>query len=108
VVLAREAKWAAQGSGPLVTSLCFGCAICPPRSQGARRLCHNGVNMTKLESYMSTANFFATQFLPTSTATRMTAGLPLRRGTEVLLARIPHRRRLSRPPFRATFSETRE
>jgi hypothetical protein len=32
VVLAREANWAKQGSGPVVTLLFFGCAICPPRS----------------------------------------------------------------------------
>jgi prephenate dehydratase len=32
VVLAREQKWAAQGSGPLVTTFVFRCATCPPRS----------------------------------------------------------------------------
>ncbi len=57
----------------------------------------NGVNMTKLESYMVDGNFFATQFYadvdghPDDQRARLCAG-----GTEILLARIPHRRRLSR------------
>src|SRR5881398_92094 len=63
VVLAREEKWAAQGSGPLVTSFVFRVRNLPAALYKALGgFATNGVNMTKLESYMVDGNFFATQF----------------------------------------------
>jgi prephenate dehydratase len=63
VVLAREPKWAAQGSGPLVTSFVFRVRNLPAALYKAMGgFATNGVNMTKLESYMVDGNFFATQF----------------------------------------------
>ena len=63
VVLAREARWAAQGSGPLVTSFVFRVRNLPAALYKAMGgFATNGVNMTKLESYMVDGNFFATQF----------------------------------------------
>ena len=63
VVLAREAKWAAQGSGPLVTTFVFRVRNLPAALYKALGgFATNGVNMTKLESYMVDGNFFATQF----------------------------------------------
>jgi prephenate dehydratase len=63
VVLAREPKWAAQGSGALVTSFVFRVRNLPAALYKAMGgFATNGVNMTKLESYMVDGNFFATQF----------------------------------------------
>jgi prephenate dehydratase len=63
VVLAREPKWAAQGSGPLVTTFVFRVRNLPAALYKAMGgFATNGVNMTKLESYMVDGNFFATQF----------------------------------------------
>ena len=63
VMLARDAKWAAQGSGPLVTSFVFRVRNLPAALYKAMGgFATNGVNMTKLESYMVDGNFFATQF----------------------------------------------
>jgi prephenate dehydratase len=63
VVLAREADWAKQGSGPLVTSFVFRVRNLPAALYKAMGgFATNGVNMTKLESYMVDGNFFATQF----------------------------------------------
>lgn len=63
VVLARDEKWAAQGSGPLVTSFVFRVRNLPAALYKALGgFATNGVNMTKLESYMVDGEFFATQF----------------------------------------------
>jgi prephenate dehydratase len=63
VVLAREEKWAKQGSGPLVTTFVFRVRNLPAALYKALGgFATNGVNMTKLESYMVDGNFFATQF----------------------------------------------
>lgn len=63
VMLAKDAKWAAQGSGPLVTSFVFRVRNLPAALYKAMGgFATNGVNMTKLESYMVDGNFFATQF----------------------------------------------
>jgi prephenate dehydratase len=63
VVLAREPNWAGQGSGPLVTSFVFRVRNLPAALYKAMGgFATNGVNMTKLESYMVDGNFFATQF----------------------------------------------
>jgi len=64
VVLAREPKWAAQGSGPLVTTFVFRVRNLPAALYKALGgFATNGVNMTKLESYMVGGEFTATQFL---------------------------------------------
>src|SRR5215208_2363470 len=63
VVLAREQKWAAQDSGPLVTTFVFRVRNLPAALYKALGgFATNGVNMTKLESYMVDGEFFATQF----------------------------------------------
>src|SRR4051795_6344899 len=63
IVLDREPKWAAQGSGPLVTTFVFRVRNLPAALYKALGgFATNGVNMTKLESYMVDGNFFATQF----------------------------------------------
>ncbi len=63
VVLAREQAWAEQNSGPLVTSFVFRVRNLPAALYKAMGgFATNGVNMTKLESYMVDGNFFATQF----------------------------------------------
>src|SRR6187397_1221714 len=64
VVLAREEKWAAQGSGALVTTFVFRVRNLPAALYKALGgFATNGVNMTKLESYMVDGEFTATQFL---------------------------------------------
>jgi prephenate dehydratase len=63
VVLAREEKWAAQTAAPLVTTFVFRVRNLPAALYKALGgFATNGVNMTKLESYMVDGNFFATQF----------------------------------------------
>ena len=64
VLLAREAEWAKQGSGPLVTTFVFRVRNLPAALYKALGgFATNGVNMTKLESYMEGGEFAATQFL---------------------------------------------
>ncbi len=63
VILSRNEKWAAQGSAPLVTTFVFRVRNLPAALYKALGgFATNGVNMTKLESYMVEGNFFATQF----------------------------------------------
>ena len=63
VILARDEKWALQDSGPLVTTFVFRVRNLPAALYKALGgFATNGVNMTKLESYMIEGNFFATQF----------------------------------------------
>ena len=63
VVLAREAEWAKQGSGPLVTTFVFRVRNLPAALYKAMGgFATNGVNMTKLESYMENGVFSATFF----------------------------------------------
>ena len=63
VILAREQLWAAQGSGPLVTTFVFRVRNLPAALYKAMGgFATNGVNMTKLVCYMVEGNFFATQF----------------------------------------------
>jgi len=63
IVLAREPQWAKPGSGPLVTTFVFRVRNVPAALYKALGgFATNGVNMTKLESYMVDGNFFATQF----------------------------------------------
>src|SRR5215469_4746473 len=63
IVLSRDAKWAVNGSGPVITTFVFRVRNVPAALYKALGgFATNGVNMTKLESYMIEGNFFATQF----------------------------------------------
>jgi len=63
IVLAREAEWAKPGSATLVTTFVFRVRNIPAALYKALGgFATNGINMTKLESYMVGGNFFATQF----------------------------------------------
>lgn len=64
VVLSRELVEAAPGNGPVVTSFVFNVRNLPAALYKALGgFATNGVNMTKLESYMVGGHFTATQFL---------------------------------------------
>ncbi|MGI6247223.1 MAG: prephenate dehydratase [Pseudochelatococcus sp.] len=63
VVLAREPRWARQGDGPTVTSFVFQVRNVPAALYKALGgFATNGVNLTKLESYMVGGRFVATRF----------------------------------------------
>src|SRR6188768_2275635 len=63
IVLSRDARWAKNGDGPVVTTFLFRVRNVPAALYKALGgFATNGVNMTKLESYMIEGNFFATQF----------------------------------------------
>jgi prephenate dehydratase len=63
IVLSREAHWAKSGPGPVVTTFLFRVRNVPAALYKVLGgFATNGVNMTKLESYMIEGNFFATQF----------------------------------------------
>ncbi len=64
VVLSKTPAWAAQDSGPTVTTFLFRVRNVPAALYKALGgFATNGVNMTKLESYMVDGEFSATQFL---------------------------------------------
>jgi prephenate dehydratase len=110
VVLAREAGWAEQGSGALVTTFVFRVRNLPAALYKALGgFATNGVNMTKLESYMVDGNFFATQFYAD------VDGHPHDKGLAFALEELKFFSREFRiigvypgHPFRATFSEKLE
>src|SRR5215510_11338284 len=63
IVLSREEKRVAPGNGPVITTFVFQVRNIPAALYKALGgFATNGVNMTKLESYMIEGNFFATQF----------------------------------------------
>jgi prephenate dehydratase len=63
IVLSRQDKRAAPGNGPVITTFVFQVRNIPAALYKALGgFATNGVNMTKLESYMIEGNFFATQF----------------------------------------------
>jgi prephenate dehydratase len=63
IVLSRQAKWAAPRRGKTMTTFVFQVRNIPAALYKALGgFATNGVNMTKLESYMVNGNFFATQF----------------------------------------------
>jgi prephenate dehydratase len=63
VVLSKEKKWAKPGNGKVITTFVFRVRNVPAALyKGLGGFATNGVNMTKLESYMVGGNFFATQF----------------------------------------------
>ncbi|WP_315763782.1 MULTISPECIES: prephenate dehydratase [unclassified Bradyrhizobium] len=110
VVLAREPQWAEQNSGPLVTTFVFRVRNLPAALYKALGgFATNGVNMTKLESYMVDGNFFATQFYAD------VDGHPEDKGLAFALEELKFFSREFRiigvypaHPFRATFSEKQE
>src|SRR5512142_851225 len=62
IVLSREKKWAPPGKGKVVTTFVFRVRNVPAALYKALGgFATNGVNMTKLESYMVGGNFTATQ-----------------------------------------------
>jgi prephenate dehydratase len=64
VVLSKTPKWAPAGNGPVVTTFVFRVRNVPAALYKALGgFATNGVNMTKLESYMVDGEFSATQFL---------------------------------------------
>lgn len=63
ILLSREARWAKQGSGPIITTFVFRVRNVPAALYKAMGgFATNGVNMTKLESYQLEGSFNATQF----------------------------------------------
>jgi prephenate dehydratase len=63
IVLSREKKWAPRGKNKVITTFLFQVRNVPAALYKALGgFATNGVNMTKLESYMIEGNFFATQF----------------------------------------------
>jgi len=63
ILLSREPAWAAPGNGAVVTSFVFRVRNLPAALYKALGgFATNGINMTKLESYMVEGQFFATQF----------------------------------------------
>ncbi len=109
VVLAREPKWAERDSGPLVTTFVFRVRNLPAALYKALGgFATNGINMTKLESYMVEGNFFATQFYAD------VEGHPEDKGLAYALDELKFFSKELRivgvypaHPFRATFSETK-
>ena len=64
VILSRTAQWAKPNNGPTVTTFLFRVRNVPAALYKALGgFATNGVNMTKLESYMIGGRFSATQFL---------------------------------------------
>ena len=64
VVLSKDPRWAPQRNGPVVTTFVFRVRNVPAALYKALGgFATNGVNMTKLESYMEGGEFAATQFL---------------------------------------------
>ena len=64
VILSKTGKWARAGDGKIITSFIFRVRNLPAALYKALGgFATNGVNMTKLESYMVDGEFTATQFL---------------------------------------------
>ena len=64
VILSKDPKWAKRDSGPMITTFVFRVKNVPAALYKALGgFATNGVNMTKLESYMVEGEFSATQFL---------------------------------------------
>ena len=63
VILSKQPAWAKRGSGKLITTFVFRVRNLPAALYKAMGgFATNGVNMTKLESYMLDGHFFATMF----------------------------------------------
>ncbi len=107
VVLSRNAHNAVSGNGPVITTFIFRVRNLPAALYKALGgFATNGVNMTKLESYMLEGNFFATMFYAD------VEGHPDDRGVAFALEELQFFSREFRilgvypaHPFRATFRE---
>ena len=78
------------GNGPLITTFVFQVRNVPAALYKAMGgFATNGVNMTKLESYMIDGNFFATQFYADVEGHPEDHNLARARGARLLLARVP-------------------
>jgi prephenate dehydratase len=63
VILSKNPRWATPGDGPTATSFVFRVRNLPAALYKALGgFATNGINMTKLESYMLEGEFLATQF----------------------------------------------
>src|SRR5215207_5175744 len=75
IVLSREKKWASRDTGKVVTTFVFRVKNVPAALYKAMGgFATNGINMTKLESYMIEGNSSPRSSTPTSRATPTTAG----------------------------------
>jgi len=107
VVLARKPSWASRKDRRVITTFVFQVRNIPAALYKALGgFATNGVNMTKLESYMVDGNFFATQFYAD------VDGHPDDKGLAFALEELKFFSREFRivgvypaHPFRATFSE---
>lgn len=64
MILSKEPRWAKPNNGPTVTTFLFRVRNVPAALYKALGgFATNGVNMTKLKSYMVDGSFSATQFL---------------------------------------------
>ena len=110
IVLAREPKWASRKEKRVITTFIFQVRNIPAALYKALGgFATNGVNMTKLESYMVDGNFFATQFYAD------VDGHPDDKGVAFALEELKFFSREFRivgvypgHPFRSTFSEKME
>jgi prephenate dehydratase len=111
VVLAKRPKWASRGEKRVITTFVFQVRNIPAALYKALGgFATNGVNMTKLESYMVDGSFAATQFYAD------VQGHPKERALELALEELEF---VSQPntlkilgvypghPFRETFKKTR-
>src|SRR6185437_6501806 len=62
LILARSVHWAPAGSGTITTFVFRVRNVPAALYKALGGFATNGINMTKLESYMVEGNFFATQF----------------------------------------------
>ncbi len=110
VILSREERHVAPGNGLVITTFVFRVRNLPAALYKAMGgFATNGVNMTKLESYMIEGNFFATMFYAD------VEGHPDDRGLAFALEELKFFSRELRilgvypaHPFRATFKEEKE
>jgi prephenate dehydratase len=108
VVLAREPAWAKHNGDAIITTFVFRVRNVPAALYKAMGgFATNGINMTKLESYMVEGNFFATQFYAD------VEGHPDDRGLKFALEELHFFSKeltilgvYPAHPFRATFKET--
>ncbi len=100
IVLSKTPQWTKPGNGPAVTSFVFRVRNLPAALYKALGgFATNGINMTKLESYMLEGEFLATQFY--AEVDGHPDDVPLQagaRGTRLLFQGDADPRRLSRPP----------
>jgi prephenate dehydratase len=107
IVLARDPRWATPNDSGVITTFVFRVRNLPAALYKALGgFATNGVNMTKLESYMIEGNFYATQFYAD------VEGHPEQRGLKLALEELKFFSKEMKVlgvypahPFRATFAE---